>query len=249
MNDAHRTPRRNHRIGFFIHGKTIWFSELLAMTLVTLLLLFLMGLNFTIFLNYFAIKNHDRSIATLRKERMVLDDSIGSLEREAHIITLLRSLAGKEVPDHALCEVARTVAHSGAQYGYDPLLLLAVIHIESVFNTRAKGHFSSGAESGAFGLMQLQFETAAQIAGLLGLPPLSQRSLMNPEINLVIGVAYLTQLIAQFRSFKLGLLAYNQGPGTIYQTLSAHEPLSNEYYQKVLKSYFYLKKLAAKIER
>ena len=67
-----------------------------------------------------------------------------SLERDARIMTLLRKLAGATVPDHALCVVAKTVSHSSAQFGYDPLLLLAVIRVESVFNAGARGRFLSG---------------------------------------------------------------------------------------------------------
>jgi soluble lytic murein transglycosylase len=247
MTAAPAPIRHRRHIGFFIHGNKIWFSELIAMSMVTLLLIAFMSISTIIFLHYLTVKNNDAAIAQQKKKQIDLDDSTMSLEREARSITLLRTLAGATVPDHALCEVANIVSRSSAQFGYDPLLLLAVIRVESVFKAAAKGRFISGTPSGAFGLMQLKFETALEIAHLLGMPPLTEKELLNPEINLVIGVAYLTQLIAQFKSFKLGLLAYNQGPGTIYQTLSAHGPLSIDYYQNVLKNYFYLRKLAAKI--
>lgn len=240
--------RRRPRIGFLVHGGKIWLSELLAMTVVTMLLISFMSIIAVVFLNYLTIKRHDNTIASLSRERIVRDDMIKSLSREARIITLLRTFAGDKVPDKALCKVAKTVSRSSAQYGYDPLLLLAVIRVESVFNAGASGQFRSGAQSQAFGLMQLRFETAAEIAGLLGIPHLEEKDLFNPEVNMVLGVAYLTQLIAQFRSFKLGLMAYNEGPGTIYQTLSAREPLSMDYYRKVLGSYYYLRKVAGKIE-
>jgi soluble lytic murein transglycosylase-like protein len=239
--------RRRQRIGFFIHGSKLWFSELIAMTLVMLLLISLMSIIAVVFINYFTIQTHDKKIASLRKEQIELDDSIGSLGQVAKITAILRTLAGARVPDHTLCEVAWTVSRNSSQFGYDPLLLLAVIRVESVFNPLASGRFASGAPSGAFGLMQLKFETASQIAGLLGMRKLTKKDLLNPEINLVLGVAYLTQQIALFKSFKLGILAYNQGPGTIYQTLSAHEPLSLNYYRNVLKNYYHLKKLAITI--
>jgi len=217
---------------------------------VTLFLVLLISITFSIFRNYFTVKNNDATITALKKAQIGLDDSLSSLAREARIITLLRTLArAPKVPDRALCEVAAIVSRNSGQFGYDPLLLLAVIRVESFFNTHAQGRYLSGERSGALGLMQLKLKTASEIARLLHLPPLTENDLLNPEINLVVGVAYLTQLIAQFRSFKLGLLAYNQGPGTIYQTLSAHEPLSLGYYQTVLKNYYHLKKLAAKIEK
>jgi soluble lytic murein transglycosylase-like protein len=241
-------PRRRPRMGFLIRGNTIWLSELVALTIVGVLLISLVSTTIAIFLNYFTIRDHDVSIAGLRKEQINLDDAVGSVMREVRIITLLRALSGPNVHDPALCRVAETVSRSSTQYGYDPLLLLAVIRVESVFNTGAKGRFISGAESGAFGLMQLQLETAKTIGNLLGMHSITQKDLFNPEINLMLGVAFLTQLIAQFKSFKLGVSAYNQGPGAVYHILSAHEPLSLDYYRNVLKNYYDLKKLAAKIE-
>lgn len=241
-------PRRRVRIGFLVHGGKVWLSELLALTVMTLLLLSFMAMIAVVFLNYSTIKRHDGTIAALSRERIERDYMIESLSREARIITLLRTFAGDKVPDIALCKVAKTVSRSSAQYGYDPLLLLAVIRVESVFDADASGRFRSGARSQAFGLMQLRFETAAEIAGLLGIPRLDEKDLFKPEVNMVLGVAYLTQLITQFRSFKLGLMAYNEGPGTIYQTLSSREPLSADYYRKVLGSYYYLRKVAGKIE-
>jgi soluble lytic murein transglycosylase-like protein len=147
-----------------------------------------------------------------------------------------------------LCRVATLVSSNSRKFGYDPILLLSVIHVESIFDPSAKGRYLSGELSGATGLMQLQYETAVEVAKQLHMPPLGPRDLLKPDVNLVLGVAYLTQLITQFKSFKLGLLAYNQGPVAVYQTISNGEPLTLDYYKLVLKSYFSLKKTAKEIE-
>ena len=136
------------------------------------------------------------------------------------------------------------VYSSSRQFGYDPILLLAVIHVESVFDPNALGRYRSGNLSGAMGLMQVKFETAKEMAKLLNIELKSENDLLKPEINIAVGVAYLTHLINRFQSFKLGLLAYNQGPYTIKMTLSKNEPLSINYYRKVLNSYYKLKSLA-----
>ena len=94
--------------------------------------------------------------------------------------------------------------------------------------------------------MQLKFETAQQVAQQLRLGPLSREDLFKPEINIVLGVAYLTQLVKQFKSFKLGLLAYNQGPSTILSNISNNQQLSVNYYRKVLESYYALKEISEK---
>jgi len=82
--------------------------------------------------------------------------------------------------------------------------------VESKFSAQASGQYKSGSASGAFGLMQLKIETAREIAASLGMRVKNTADLFRPDVNVVLGVAYLTQLISQFRSFKLGLLAYNQ---------------------------------------
>ena len=65
----------------------------------------------------------------------------------------------------------------------------------------------------------------------------------------MLGVGYLTRLIAQFHSFKLGLLAYNQGPGVVMDHLSTKTPLSINYYNRVLNCYYQLKKAASATAR
>jgi soluble lytic murein transglycosylase len=90
--------------------------------------------------------------------------------------------------------------------------------------------------------MQLKFSTAQGVAAELGIPLKSPEDLFVPEVNIALGVAYLTQLIAMFKDLKLGILAYNQGPGTIMESLAGKRPLSISYYDKVLKTYYRLKR-------
>ena len=243
-----RASHRRLPLGIILYGNKIWLSELLAITATWVLLLFFIAIGFEILLNSLTLRRYDRQIAAFKIEKIVVDHTLAEMRREASIVSLLRELAGEKVPDHTLSQVANSIRRNSDQFGYDPLLLVAVISVESVFDPKALGRFRSGTLSGAFGLMQLKFETAAEIAAQLHLPVLTKKDLFDPEINLVLGVAYLTSLISQFRSFKLGLLAYNQGPGVIHETLSNREPLSIGYYQKVLKSFYYLRKLAAKLE-
>ncbi len=87
------------------------------------------------------------------------------------------------------------------------------------------------------------------MAKQLNIQHLNRGDLLKPDLNLMLGVAYLTQLITQFKSFKLGLVAYNQGPGAVQQTLSSGGTLTLDYYKLVLKSYYDLRKLAGEIDR
>jgi soluble lytic murein transglycosylase-like protein len=141
------------------------------------------------------------------------------------------------------------VHQNSRAYGYDPRLVLAVIHVESVFDADALGRYKDGNYSGAMGLMQLKFETAQEVARDLEISLESIDDLFIPEINIALGVAYLTRLIAKFNSLKLGILAYNQGPGIILESISGKRPLSVRYYNKVLKSYYMMKHMHRKGHR
>jgi soluble lytic murein transglycosylase-like protein len=235
-------------VGFFFRHGALWLSELLATAFVALMLVCFMSLTLVILLNSLTIRHLDGSIASLESEKIQNSYVIDALHEQARILAVMRALAGKRVADQTLCDVAGLVYRSSRPFGYDPLLLVAVIRVEGVFDPNARGRFRSGNESGALGLMQLKYETAQEVARLLEMPYLEREDLFNPEINLVLGVAYLTQLVKRFKSFKLGLLAYNLGPGTVRQTLTNREPLPIAYYRKVLRSYYRLKKIAREIE-
>jgi hypothetical protein len=243
-----RPARRQPIIGFLIRRRTIWISEFLANIIIGLLLVLLMSVTVLYSLKTREVRRVDNRINTLRNENIGTGNAIESCRRELHVLTLLRRFATGRVTDATLCRVAALVCKSSGQFGYDPLLLIAVIHVESIFDPAAKGRYQSGSESGAIGLMQLRFETASEVAKQLNIPKINKGDLLKPDLNLMLGVAYLTQLIAEFRNFKLGLLAYNQGPGAVMQTLSNKEPLTLDYYKLVLKSYYDLKKLAREID-
>lgn len=240
--------RHTRRFGFMFRHRALWISELLATVMVGLLLACFMSIMVIILLNSLTIRGFDRSIATLKSEKIQLTYSLDTRRREARVFSIMQKLAGQRVTGAPLYEAAALVCKSSDQFGYDPLLLVAVIRVEGVFNPAALGRFRSGAPSGAMGLMQLKYETAVEVGRQLEMEHIDEKDLFNPEINLVLGVAYLTQLIKWFRSFKLGLIAYNQGPGAVRQTLTNKEPLSIDYYQKVLGNYYQLKRIAADME-
>ena len=244
------TPLTRHRfrLGFLVLHNNIWLSELLATTVVGILLIVFMSITAYILVNSQKIKTRDRQIASIKTEMVMLTYAIETQQREAKLLALIRKLSGTAVADSTLCRVATLVRRSSDQFGYDPLLLVAVIRCEGMMNPAALGRFRSGKKSGAMGLMQLKYTTAVEVARQLQVPGLSEKDLLNPEINLILGVGYLTQLVGRFKSFKLGLIAYNQGPGAVRQTISNREPLPMEYYRKVLRSYYRLKKIAARMD-
>jgi len=86
------------------------------------------------------------------------------------------------------------------QYGVPPALAIAVAQTESSLNPNATG------AAGEQGLFQLMPATAAQLGVTDG---------YDPTQNIQGGVAYLSQLYAQYGDWNTALLAYNAGPGNV----------------------------------
>ena len=233
-------------IGILFHGNKIWLSELTSIVFVMLVSGTLFVMCLIILKNEVYSNTLTKEISSLKKSSILYENKLNHLRDVYRISQILNSFAGKRIPRETIVKVSELVYKNSKQFGYDPLLLLAVIHVESVFNPNALGRYRSGTLSGALGLMQLKFETAQSVAKRLELLPLNREDLFKPEINLVLGTAYLTKLITQFKSFKLGLLAYNAGPGTIRTYLTKKEPLPLRYYSKVLRSYYELQSIADK---
>ncbi len=88
--------------------------------------------------------------------------------------------------------------------GLDPYLVAALIAQESTFVADVKS------AANAHGLMQLLPSTARQYARKLKLP-YSARLLTNPEANIRMGTAYLSDKIREFGDLHLVLASYNAG--------------------------------------
>ncbi len=89
----------------------------------------------------------------------------------------------------------------------EPALVLAVMRQESEFYPKARSPV------GALGLMQLMPPTAKHSAQRLGIPFNRDRLTSDPDYNIRLGQAYLSELLEQFDgSYILALAAYNAGP-------------------------------------
>ncbi|HUI91364.1 MAG TPA: transglycosylase SLT domain-containing protein [Chitinivibrionales bacterium] len=236
------------RLGLLVHGNKIWISEFLSIFLVSSVLLVFFALTLLIIINETLLHANEQRIATLSSQKQAMVKMLADVSSTVKIMESMRAVLGARVPSQTCAQLAGLVKESSSAFGYDPLLLLAVIEVESKFSARASGKYRSGIASGAFGLMQLKLETAQEIAASLGMKVSSARDLYRPEVNVALGVAYLTQLIAQFKSFKLGLLAYNQGPGVILEQLASQQPLSIDYYHRVLRKYYKFRAVTDSLE-
>ncbi len=95
-----------------------------------------------------------------------------------------------------------------------PSWVFAITRQESAFMADARSHV------GASGLMQLMPATAKETARRFGIPLSSPQQVLNPNVNIQLGAAYLSQIYAQFNGNRvLASAAYNAGPGRVRQWL------------------------------
>jgi len=246
-----RTPQHHRRRflpGIVLHRNKLWISELYGYAILLGLLAALFSISLFVVLNASRIHRNEIAISRLKIERLKATRQIADFVEMNRLAVTLREFTRDRIPSSIIGTLVKHVYESSKQFGYDPLLVLAVINVESMFDPKAFGRYRSGALSGALGLMQLKLETAREVANDLGMKLDDPKDILKPEVNVVIGVAYLTRLIAQFRSFKLGVLAYNQGPGVIIQSLSEKRPLSIDYYNRVLRNYYKLRETTRKMQ-
>jgi soluble lytic murein transglycosylase len=108
--------------------------------------------------------------------------------------------------------VMATIVREARRHGLDPVLVAAVIQVESRFDPFAV----SGV--GACGLMQLMPPTAQWLlekdADGANDGKLRPAHLFNPVLNIELGTLYLAQLMNRFDGdLNQALIAYNAGPG------------------------------------
>jgi soluble lytic murein transglycosylase-like protein len=115
--------------------------------------------------------------------------------------------------DPALHEdLARAILSESAAAQLDPLLVLAVIEVESGFDPAAVSR------AGALGLMQLLPSTLQREAAGLGLAVTDPH---DPVANVRAGVRYLRRCLDSYRDRDVALMAYNAGPNRLYGWIQA----------------------------
>ena len=101
--------------------------------------------------------------------------------------------------------LARSILQEAEKHSLDPVLVLAVIQIESRFDRKAVS------TRGAQGLMQLRRVVVDELVGG-GKIPARRHDLKDPQVNVEIGVSYLAHLVEMFGDLNIALAAYNWGP-------------------------------------
>ncbi|HEY2986833.1 MAG TPA: lytic transglycosylase domain-containing protein [Candidatus Binatia bacterium] len=150
------------------------------------------------------------------------------LHEMSHISSLLHSSRLASI--HPEVEtVAETIWQESKKYSLDPMLVLAIIRIESEF------HPAVVSPDGARGLMQLRPPSAHALAEAAELEEWEgANSLDDPIINIKLGVLYLNYLKERFGDLKVALTAYHRGPTWVQRQIESKAALPVEYAQKVI---------------
>jgi soluble lytic murein transglycosylase len=100
------------------------------------------------------------------------------------------------------------VQDAASRYGFDPLLMFALIRHESLFDTYAT------AAAGEKGLTQVIPSTADYIAAQINFPDYQHADLFRPYAGIEFGAFYLAEQLRLFNGYATAALgAYNAGPG------------------------------------
>ena len=142
-----------------------------------------------------------------------------------------------DIADSEAWKVADVILGESTKRNLDPMLVLAVIQVESGFQ------YSMVSPMGARGIMQIMPDTGKFLAEIVaqeyGVKPTSFRpeSLDDPVFNIKLGVYYLHDLKKQFPTLNLVLAAYNIGPGEIQNRLENNQKFSDVYADLVHDAY------------
>jgi hypothetical protein len=133
----------------------------------------------------------------------ILPDEVPYPEPEAQ--TEPQQPGGDAVPamDLGLLEetpYGEIISSMSEAHGVDPMLVRALIEVESNYKARAKS------QRGAMGLMQLMPAIAREY---------SVRNPYDPKANIAAGVKHLKSLIDRLGGVDLALAAYNAGEGAV----------------------------------
>lgn len=118
-----------------------------------------------------------------------------------------------------------TIRREAAKNRIDPAWVAAEIRAESVFDPNAR----SGAN--AMGLMQVLPGTGMTVARQIGVPWGGAQSLYDPDTNIVLGSAYLRQLLDKYGGQPYFAIAgYNAGPAPLARWQSQRPAMDPDFW-------------------
>ncbi|MBX5482498.1 MAG: lytic transglycosylase domain-containing protein [Myxococcaceae bacterium] len=175
------------------------------------------------------IQDRDAEIARLKAAIAAREDA--ALYAEAEAKGVVEAVKKSGLPARQQRRIAVAIIREAHAHDIDPLLVVAVIRIESAFDNYAVSPV------GAMGLMQLMPDTGRWLMQRRGEKLGRRTNLFDSELNIEMGTAYLAELIEQFGTLERALVAYNAGPGAAQKILKdkrARTKFLNGYPKKVM---------------
>ena len=146
-------------------------------------------------------------------------------EEQTETTTEVKLDCFKYIEDIPLPEEFQTYINKVAKsYEIAPEIVFAMIEKESAYDTTEIG---DGGDSE--GLMQVQRQHHEKRMERLGVT-----DLFDPYGNVLVGVDYLAELIAEYGDMGMALTAYNAGPSGAYEYYFSEGIYANEYAEEVL---------------
>jgi soluble lytic murein transglycosylase-like protein len=109
--------------------------------------------------------------------------------------------------------------------GIHPSLGFQLVKVESGFKPSARS------DRGAIGYTQIQLKTARAYD-----PRLTELTLQDRDTNLRLGFRFLKDLLGQFdEDLNMALVAYNRGPGRVFDLMTRGVDPANGYAETVIK--------------
>jgi soluble lytic murein transglycosylase-like protein len=149
-----------------------------------------------------------------------------------------------DITEREAWELAEVILTESSKYKLDPILILAVIDVESKFQ------FGAISPAGARGIMQIMpatgkflVKTVRELAEEIKAEQFTPEHLDNPIVNIKLGTYYLHDLRKSFRNVNAALIAYNLGPTELRIRMENQIEYTDEYANAVLTAYQKFKKI------
>jgi soluble lytic murein transglycosylase-like protein len=161
-------------------------------------------------------------VAALRRE---LDDVRGRLALAEVSMQRMTAVTKYSSLYHVPADLAAAIYDIALAEGIHPSLGFQLVKVESGFKSGARSN------QGAIGYTQIQLRTARAYDAKL-----TERSLQDRDTNLRLGFRFLKDLLGQFdEDLHMALVAYNRGPGRVFDLMTRGEDPANGYAETVMK--------------
>ena len=149
-----------------------------------------------------------------------------------------------DIREREAWELSEVIRKESSKYKLDPILILAVIDVESKFQ------FGAISPAGARGIMQIMPATGnflvRNVRGLaeeIKADQFTPELLDDPIVNIKLGTYYLHDLRKNFQNVSKALIAYNLGPTELRIRMENQIEYTDEYANAVLAAHQKFKRI------